>query len=102
MEYIETHICEKISLDAMAKELGYSSYYLSSKFQKESGMSLNSYINRQKVEIAKQLLCSPALNAADVSEHLCFSSPSYFTAIFRKFTGVTPSAYQQNKLEKRE
>lgn len=95
MDYIETHISEKISLDAMAKELGYSSYYLSSKFQKETGENLNQYINRQKIEQAKNLLRAHSLSAADISERLSFSSPSYFAAIFRKFTGMTPSAYQQ-------
>lgn len=97
MDYIETHMTEKISLDAMAKELGYSSYYLSSKFQKEVGISINNYINQQKVEHAKILLANHQLNAADVSERLAFSSPSYFTAIFRKYTGITPSAWQQKK-----
>lgn len=58
MEYVETHICEKISLDAMAKELGYSSYYLSGKFQKETEMSINSYISQQKIEEAKRQLSS--------------------------------------------
>lgn len=97
MEYIETHIAEKISLDAMAKELGYSSYYLSSKFQKETDMSINNYISRQKVEEAKRQLSSQTLTAADVSERLAFSSPSYFTATFRKYTGITPSAWQQKR-----
>lgn len=99
MDYIETHISEKISLEAMARELGYSSYYLSSKFQKEVGESLNHFISRQKVEQAKQLLANHNISAADVSERLAFSSPSYFTAIFRKYTGVTPSAWQQGKTE---
>lgn len=99
MEYIETHICEKISLDAMAKELGYSSYYLSSKFQKETKMSINSYISQQKIEEAKRQLSSQTLTAADISERLAFSSPSYFSATFRKYTGMTPSVWQQNKRE---
>lgn len=99
MDYIETHISEKISLDAMAKELGYSSYYLSSKFQKEVGTSINNYIHQQKIDQAKVLLANHQLSAADVSERLAFSSPSYFTAIFRKYTGMTPSAWQQKRPE---
>ena len=97
MEYIETHITEKIGLEAMAKELGYSNYYLSSKFQKETGNSINSYISQRKVEEAKRMLGSQALTAADVSEALSFSSPSYFAATFRKFTGMSPSAWQHQK-----
>ena len=97
MEYVQTHIAEKISLDAMAKELGYNNYYLSSKFQKEVGMSINNHISIQKIEQAKFLLDSHSMSAADVSERLGFSSPSYFTLTFRKYTGMTPVAWQQRK-----
>ena len=97
MEYVQTHITEKISLDAMAKELGYNSYYLSSKFLKEVGMSINNYISQEKIEQAKFLLDNSRMNAADVSDRLSFSSPSYFTLNFRKYTGMTPVAWQQRK-----
>lgn len=97
MEYIQTHISEKISLDAMAKELGYNNYYLSSKFQKEVGMSINTYIGEQKIEQAKFLLDSSSLSIGDVSERLAFSSPSYFSLNFRKYTGMTPAEWQQRK-----
>ena len=100
MEYVETHIKEKISLEEMARELGYTSYYLSGKFQKETGCSIGSHIKRQKVETAKQLLDSSSLTFADISEQLSFSSPSFFSSTFRKYTGMTPGEYRKrNRLE---
>lgn len=95
-EYIQTHIYSKIDLDTMAGELGYNSYYLSRKFQKEMGMNLNSYVHQQKIEQAKRLLSERRLSAAEISERLSFSSPSYFTSIFRKYTGMTPTAYTES------
>ncbi|MGL6201215.1 MAG: helix-turn-helix transcriptional regulator [Lachnospiraceae bacterium] len=96
MEYIETHKLEKIHMEKMAKELGYTPYYLSHLFQKETKISIKDYINEKKIELAKELLLISSNTSADVSERLNFSSPSYFSAIFRKYTGQTPSDYKNS------
>ncbi len=93
MEYIENHINEKINLDAMASEIGYTGYYLSNKFQKEVGKSINSYIQERKIEAAKGMLRTSQFTVSDVSERLAFSSPSYFSSIFRKLTGMAPGDF---------
>lgn len=100
MEYIETHIMEKISLDAMAGEVGYTSYYLSNKFQKETGDSMTHYIQKRKIEYAKDMLKEARLSIADISERLSFSSPSYFSSVFKKCTGMSPGEYLQPAGEK--
>lgn len=52
MEYIETHVLEKLNLDAMAAELGYTPYYMSRRFQAEVGESINTFMKQRKVEMA--------------------------------------------------
>ena len=94
MDYIQTHIFEKIRLEKMAKELGYAAYYLSKRFKAETGISLNDYIKEQKVEQAKLLLSKTGASIAEISDRLCFSSPSYFCAVFKQHTGMAPSEYQ--------
>lgn len=93
MEYVETHIFEKIRLDDMAQALGYSGYYLSKKFKKENGIALKDYINREKIEYAKRLLTNTQASVVEVSERLAFSSPSYFGIVFQEQTGMMPSKY---------
>lgn len=92
-EYIRTHVHEKIDLEDIAKEAGYTAYYLSGKFQKETGESINSYIRRQKIETAKQMMETGRWSSVDIAEQLSFSSPSYFASVFRKYSGMTPTEY---------
>lgn len=93
LEYVETHIYEKISLDQLSKEVGYSGYYLTNRFQKEFGISLNKYIQQKKISHAKEMLKNARYDIADISEKLAFSSPSYFAAVFRKHTGMSPGEF---------
>lgn len=95
MDYIQTHMFEKIHLETMAKELGYAAYYLSKRFKAETGVSLNDYIKEQKVEQAKRLLGRMDVSVAEISERLAFSSPSYFCTVFKQYTGRMPSEYQR-------
>lgn len=102
MEYVVTHILEKISLSAMSKELGYNEYYISRKFKSETGQSMSDYINQEKVQMAKIILSDKKLSIAEISDRLAFSSPSYFGAVFRKQTGMSPAEYQQKQKETTE
>ena len=65
-------------------------------------MSLRDYAIRQKIEKAKHLLTENTMSISDISEYLGFISQSYFGSVFRKFTGTTPSKYQQGYSEGRE
>ena len=96
-EYVTTHIYDKIVLKDLAKELGYTAYYLSKKFQTETGQSFNNYVKQEKIALAKQLLNAPGASISDISERLSFSSPSFFSAIFREYTGLAPKEYLKRK-----
>lgn len=93
MDYIETHLFEKINLEQMAKQLGYASYYLSKRFKQETGKTVNDYIKEEKIERAKLLFTRGDITVNEMSERLAFSSPSYFCAIFKQHTGMLPSEF---------
>lgn len=94
-DYIIAHIEEKISLQELAKIAGYEEYYLSRKFKKEMGISLNDFINQTKIQRAKALLSTTNMNIEDVVEQLQFSSRTYFTDVFQKVEGISPSEYRK-------
>ena len=95
IEYVDTHILEKISLNSMAQDIGYNEHYISRKFKGETGESLFDYINQQKIQMAKLIFSDKKLSIAEVSDRLSFSSPSYFSSVFKRQTGISPVEYQQ-------
>lgn len=94
MEYILRHVREKISLNVLAEEVNLSPKYLSDLFRRETGQTVLSYIQEQKIREAKFLLRHTEDSLGEISHRLNFSSQSYFTAVFRKTTNLTPRQYR--------
>lgn len=92
--YVQRHLCERISVNALAKELYLSRPYLSERFKAESGESLTDYILREKTTEARRLLDYTDKSLTSISSYLSFSSPSQFFRVFKKYTGMLPSEYR--------
>lgn len=93
IRYIDHHLTENISLVDVANHIGYSSKYLSEVFAKETGITFKTYINDKKLEIAKSLLLNPKNSILDICHYLGYCNQSYFSKIFKKNTGTSPSAF---------
>ena len=101
-DYIEINRDKKIEVEDLATLVGYTSYYLTEKFKKEVGVSLNTYIKKVKVERAKTLLETTDLPVCEVAEKTAFNTPNYFIQVFRELTGETPVQYRNHKEKKRD
>ena len=97
MEYIELHPEEELSIQSLASRFGYTDYYLSHKFRKEVGESLNSYINYVRIERAKLLLETTNQSISDIALSLRYCSSNYFSDTFRKIVGISPIRYRKEK-----
>lgn len=95
-QYILAHYSEKITSTTLAKAFHMSNSYLCHLFKNETGMTIGSYIQQQKIKEAERLLKSSPFTVAEISEILAFSSQSYFCAVFKKETGITPAAYRKS------
>lgn len=92
--YIQHHISESVTTEAIAQSLYISRTHLSARFHKETGMTLSDFILKEKTEEAKSLLRYTYKSLAAISAYLGFSSQSHFSRTFRKYAGVTPGEYR--------
>ena len=97
MEYIKANYSQKISLDDIAQHVFLSRSYLSSIFKEETGESLFSYINKVRVEKSKIFLMDDSISLAEISLMCGFEDQSYFTKVFKKYTGVSPKKYRDSR-----
>lgn len=96
-DYIDTHLTEELKLKELAEKSGYTEYYLTRKFKKEMGVSVNTYIRNARLRLAKMLLKTTQMSIQEISEELHFCSRSYFTEVFQKQEGLSPSEYREQK-----
>ncbi|MGL5479384.1 MAG: helix-turn-helix domain-containing protein, partial [Clostridium sp.] len=71
--------------------------YFSRLFKKETGKTVISYINEEKIEKAKELLKNTYLPIINISLDLGFDDCGYFIRVFKKATGVTPKVFREEK-----
>lgn len=93
--YINHHISEPITVEAMSKEFFMSRSYLSKRFKAESNITLTDFILSQKTEEAKRLLRYTNNSLTAISLYLGFSSPGHFSRVFRKYVSITPNEYRK-------
>lgn len=92
--YITEHYSENISRQELADLLFVNSDYLSRIFNKETGMPIPDYITQVRIEEAKRLLHTDA-TVSDIAIRVGIDNYSYFSTVFKKYTGMTPMEYRR-------
>ncbi|WP_052091914.1 helix-turn-helix domain-containing protein [Paenibacillus sp. FSL H7-0357] len=95
--YIFNHMYEELTLSKLAEVAGLNASYLSQLFKKENGISVSDYIQRERIEEAKRLIELPGVTLSDIATRLHFNDQSYFTKVFKKYTGVTPRQFRHDR-----
>jgi len=95
--YIDAHYTEKITQNEIAKAVYLTPGHLSRVFKKETGISINQYVNDRRLAQAKELLINTDVDINEVALRSGFSSSSYFITSFRKLTGETPQKFRENR-----
>lgn len=94
-DYIDMSLDRPIRTADLAALVGYTEYYLTEKFKKETGTSVSQYIRAARIARAKVLLTSTTLSVRDIAERLAFNTPNYFIQSFRALEGLTPAQYRK-------
>lgn len=100
MNYVNLNVAEPLTLKNLAAMCFISPSYLSALFKQETGSTLIDYINTQRVNRAAQLLVQNNHTIAAVAEEVGILDVNYFTKIFKKTLGVTPTRYRREHKEK--
>ena len=93
---------EDISLSSAADKANISSVYLSRLFKKEEGINFLDYLNQYRIDEAKKMLKDVQYNILDVADESGFNNTRYFSKIFKKNVGITPSEYRKRHLGRDE
>ncbi len=95
---IDMDLTKDLSLNAMSLEFNVNASYLSNLFKKEIGTTLTEYVNRKRVEHGLLLLNSTPLQIQTIAQYCGIPDINYFTKMFKKIVGKTPSEYRKEIL----
>ncbi|WFR55760.1 AraC family transcriptional regulator [Anaerocolumna sp. AGMB13025] len=93
-DYINWNKNNEIKVSEIADHFGYNKKYISSLFSTIAGVTLKQYIIREKIELAKYLLCDTNLDINEVSYQSGFSDSHNFMKTFKRTAGLTPTQYR--------
>src|SRR6476660_4222057 len=94
--FMDSHFSESIDLNNIADEACFSKFHFIRLFKKAYGKTPHQYLTTVRIENAKLILQTEA-TITDVCYSVGFDGVSSFTHLFKKFTRLTPSAYQQQQ-----
>ena len=98
--FIDAHYREDISMQDAAAALRYSDAYFCKLFKQCFKVNFSAYLNEYRVNKARQLMLDPRLNMKDIGAAVGYSDANYFTRVFKRLTGQTPSEYRMAAAEK--
>lgn len=97
--YVEKNYQKKITLKSLADHVNLSKHYVCYLFKKETGENLSHYINKLRIEKAKQMVVESNCKIKEIYTELGFADQQYFSRTFKKLTGMTVMEYRNSVLK---
>ena len=94
LSYISRNFASPITLEDVAKQVHLNPAYFSSIFKQSIGSSFKEYLNMVRIEESKRLLANTDYSVIDIAVATGFEDQSYFSKVFKKYTGLTPKQYR--------
>jgi len=92
--YISQNYSSSLSLEAVANHVHLNPAYFSTIFKESSGSSFKEYLNMVRIEESKHLLANTDYSIINIAIATGFEDQSYFSKVFKKYTGLTPKQYR--------
>lgn len=93
IQYMHQNINNKVTLPELSEMVHLSSFYLSRAFKETTEYSVIEYFNKMKIDKAKELLIEGDKKVKEVAQELGFTDEFYFSRIFKKVEGISPSEF---------
>ena len=94
-EYLDEHYMEEISLERLSEHFFIDKFYLTKIFKKRYDITINNYLNQQRITRAKKLLRFSEFSVQEIATQVGINELNYFSRVFKKIEGVTPSIYRE-------
>lgn len=94
--FMHQHYHHDLSRQEIAAGIGVNEDYLTRVFGRELGISPWDYLTRYRIAQARELLSGSLDSIGEIGRQVGFSDPAYFSRVFRRITGVSPSAYREH------
>lgn len=94
MLYISEHFSNPLTLEEVAAYVHLHPSYFSTLFKSSTGSSFKEYLNMVRIEESKRLLSNTDYSIIDIAVAVGFEDQSYFSKVFKKYTGLTPKQFR--------
>lgn len=98
--YIKNHCNQPLSLEDLASHSGYTKEYFSTLFKETTGFGFNEYLNQMRIAKSINLLTTSTLPIIEISNQCGYNDSNYFSAVFKKVTGIPPQKFRKLHTEK--
>lgn len=95
LPYLQEHYAEDLSLKTLAEAFHLNALYLGRKIRQETGTAFPEYLNRLRIEKARELLEHTELSAKQIARKVGYSNDKYFSIQFKKYMDMTPGEYRK-------
>jgi len=102
IKFINQNYHRDINMAMVANHVSLNYYYFSSIFKEKIGLSFLDYLNKVRIEKAKELLVNTDLKVWEIAEKVGYKNPKHFARIFKDITGLTPNEYRDAQKRLRE
>jgi AraC-like DNA-binding protein len=92
--YLREHLRESIPMADLVRRLGFSRARMFELFKAQTGFTPNDYLQRLRVEKAREFLRQTSLSVTDIALETGFSSGQYFCTVFKRYTGQPPETFR--------
>lgn len=94
LDYIRENYNKDITLEALANHVNVSPFYFSKCFKELTGINFIDYLTDYRIKVAKDMLRNGSFNVKEIGYEVGYSDPNYFSRVFKKIEGISPTEYK--------